>query len=227
MAKIFPSSLLTFFDYYGYLVIFKNRSVEMDFKKQNMKFKLYCLLVPAILSLAGIARAQGYMNGSFSVQAASGNCSYTASSLTMDPTNFTEPFSPANGTFSTTMPEGTEVDAYSVAISGLSSSSFEAESITNFLIIGGPGPTGSPGTSPLNRFVFDLQSLEEPTPGTFVGYGTLTDTTGDFADTSAQMTLGFSAANNYSINVATVPEPGSLAIALAGLGGFLVLRRKS
>lgn len=191
-----------------------------------MKFKLHCLLVPAMLSLAGAAGAQGYMSGSFSVQAASGNCSYTASSLTMDPTNFTEPFTPAIGTFSTTVPEGTEVYAYSVTISGLSSTSFEAESDPNFLIIGGPGPTGSPGTSPVDRFVFDLQSLEEPTPGTFVGYGTLTDVTGYYAVTSAQLTLGFSAPDNYSIDVTAVPEPGSIAIALAGLGGLLALRRK-
>lgn len=189
-------------------------------------------LVPFIVSLAVAAGAQGNLNGSFSVQEDSSlTGSYSGSSLTLDSSNYTEPFIPATGTFATNVPEGTEVYAYSTQISGLSST-LESEPISNFLVIGGPGPAlfGSPGTSPINRFDFNLQTLEEPTSGSFVGFGTLVDSTGAYTDTSAEFQLNFSGGSNYSFEIMTVPEPGALSMAMAGfagLGAWLFLRRKS
>lgn len=192
-----------------------------------MKLKLYCLLVPAMLSLAGTACAQGYINGSVGIQEDSSQTgSYSASSLALDAANFTAPGS-ATLTFSSTVPDGTEVTANSATINGISSSSPETVSISDFLQIGSAGHFGSVGTTPTNRFDFDLQTIEEPASGTFVGFGTLSDTAGIYSDTPFQMTLNFSGANNYSFILEAVPEPATITLALAGLGGLLVLRRKS
>jgi len=187
------------------------------------------MLMLVILSMAGVADAQGNLNGSFSVQEDSSiSGAYSDSSLTLDVSNYTEPFGPATGTFATTVPEGTEVYAYSAPITGLSST-LESEPISDFLVIGGPGPAlfGSPGTSPTNRFDFNLQTLEETSPGSFTGFGTLVDTAGTYGNAQAEFQLNFSGGNNYSFQVFTVPEPGTITIALVGLCGLLLLRRKS
>lgn len=193
-----------------------------------MKFNVQYFLVAVIVSLASAVTAQPLMSGTINVQEDSTlSGSYTSTSLTLDSSNYTEPFSPSTGTFSSTVPEGTEVFAYSLQISGLSSSP-QAESVSDYFIIGAPGPVlfGSPGTSPVDRFDFNLQTLAEPTLDTFVGTGTLVDTTGAYADTSAQFLLSFSGANNYSFTLQTVPEPATISLALGGLAFLPLLRRK-
>jgi hypothetical protein len=192
-----------------------------------MKIKVHHLLVSAVLSLASVASAQIF-TGAIGIQEdTSQTGSYTANSLTLDSANFTEPSS-ASGTFLATVPNGTEITAYSSTISGLSSTP-EFVSISDFLLIGTPGPAvfGSPGTTPNNRFDFDLQTLEEAQPGGFIGAGTLVDTTGTYADTSAEFILNFSGANNYSFTLEAVPEPATGSLVLAGLGLLPFLRRKS
>ncbi|HEX3628138.1 MAG TPA: PEP-CTERM sorting domain-containing protein [Verrucomicrobiae bacterium] len=198
-----------------------------------MNLKKHYLLVPVILSLASTAGAQGNMNGAVGVlEDSSLSGSFTASSLTLDSSNFTQPAS-ATGTFIGTVPDGTEVTAYSSTISGLSATPLTV-SISNFLLIGTPGPvlpppfSQSPGTTPNNRFEFNLQTLEEPASGSFVGFGTLIDTapTGAYSPTAAEIDLSFSGANNYSFVLETVPEPTTLTLVLAGLGLLPLLRRK-
>lgn len=192
-----------------------------------MNIKRQRLLVSVILSLASVAGAQSF-TGSVGVQEdTSQTGSYTANSLTLDSANYTEPGS-ASGTFFTTVPDGTEVTAYSSTINGLNS--FPAiESISDFLVVGTPGPTlfGSPGTTPNNRFDFNLQTLEESAPGQFIGTGLLVDTQGTYSDTSADLLLNFSGANNYSFTLEAVPEPATVNLVLAGLGILPFLRRKS
>jgi hypothetical protein len=142
--------------------------------------------------------------------------SYTSSSLMLDSTNFTEPYISATGSFETTVPQGTEVYANSTPITGLSSA-LQAESINDFLVIGGPGAAefGSPGTTPVSRFDFDLQSLEENSIGSFTGFGALVDTTGAYATTPAEIQLSFSSAKNYSFILQTLPEPTPITLSQA------------
>jgi hypothetical protein len=144
----------------------------------------------------------------------------------LDASNYSEPGS-ESGTFSGTVPDGTEVTAYSSNISGLSST-LQPVVISDFLQIGSAGPAifGSAGTTPNNRFDFNLQTLEETASGTFVGFGMLVDTTGTYSTTAAEFQLSFSAPSNYSFSVEAVPEPATLTLALAGLGGLVFLRRK-
>jgi hypothetical protein len=190
-----------------------------------MNFKRHYLLAPVILCMAGTAGAQNF-TGSVGIQEdTSQTGSYTASSLMLDSANFTDPGS-ATGTFLTTVPQGTEVTAYSSNISGLSSTPLTL-SIPDFLQIGTPGYFGSPGTTPNNRFDFDLQSLAEPQSGNFIATGTLVDTQGTYANTPSEMLLSFSSANNYSFTLEAVPEPATVSLVLAGIGLLPFLRRKS
>lgn len=190
-----------------------------------MNFKISCLLAPVILCMGGVASAQNF-TGSIGIQEdTSQTGSYTASSLTLDSANFTEPGS-ATGTFYDAVPNGTFVTAFASNISGLSSVA-ETISAANFLQIGTSGYFGSTGTTPNNRFDFDLQSLAESAPGDFSGTGTLVDTSGSYSDTSAEMLLSFSSANNYSFTLQVVPEPGILSLLMAGLGFVPFFRRKN
>lgn len=186
-------------------------------------------LVAVLLCLASVARAQEEFTGTLGVQEDSSQTGgFTDSSLTLDISNITQ-YGYATEDFQGTVPYGTEVTAYSATINGLSSG-LSSLSISNFLQIGTAGAFGSPGTTPLNRFDFNLQSLEEsdPTNGQFIGYGTLVDTTGGYSDTPAELELSFnqSEPNFYSFTLEALPEPAAFTLLLAGIGVLPFLRRK-
>ena len=185
-----------------------------------MHFKGFYLM-PIILCLASVASAQEEFTGSLG---ATGTGNFTDSSLTLDATNIS---GGATETFDL-VPLGTDVTAYSTTIADLSST-LESLAISDFLEIGTAGEFGSPGTSPPNRFDFNLQSLEEsdPTLGQFIGYGTLVDTqAGGYAGTPAELDITFSDANTYAFTLTAVPEPATLTLLLAGVGMLPFLRRK-
>ena len=186
-------------------------------------------LIPVILCLASVASAQEEFTGTVGIQEENPlTGAFTDTSLTLDALNFTEPGS-ATETFDGTVPDGTEVTAYSTTISGLSSD-LAPVSISDFLEIGTAGPVafGSPGTTPTNRFDFNLQYMAETdaVDGEFIGYGTLVDTQGDYADTPAELALSFSNADTYSFVLEAVPEPATLTLLLGGVGMLPFLRRK-
>jgi hypothetical protein len=201
-------------------------------RKKDMNLTKHLSVISgAFFGLATFANAQSF-TGTIGIQEDSNQTgSFTSSSLTMDVDNFTDPGS-GSGTFGTgNIPNGTEAFAYSTAIMGLSSTP-ETVNIGDFLQIGGPGPAlfASPGTTPNNRFDFELQTLAEtsssPTAADFIGMGVLTDTTGVFAPTSAELELSFSGVNNYSFTLQAVPEPTTLVLLGAGLFGTFAFRRR-
>ncbi|HEV2330305.1 MAG TPA: hypothetical protein VGY56_16100 [Verrucomicrobiae bacterium] len=195
-----------------------------------MDFKKYYLFVPLILSVTSAATASSF-SGVLSVQEDSSQTgAYTVSSLMLDNLNYTEPLIVPTGMWAATVPEATEVYAYSSTITGLTSTP-QTVSISDFLVIGGPGPApfDSLGTTPNNRFDFNLQTLEESSsqPGGFIGEGTLVDTQGVYANTPAELAINFTPSSaNYSFTLTAVPEPATFSL-LVGLGFLPFLRRKS
>jgi PEP-CTERM motif len=190
--------------------------------------KHFSVISGAFFALATFANAQSF-TGVIGIQEdTSQTGSFTSSSLTMDSANFTDPGS-ATGTFNANVPMGTEVTAYSTMISGLSSTA-ETVNINDFIVIGTPGYFGSTGTTPNNRFDFDLQTLAEAsssaTAANFIGLGILTDTAGTYSPTAAEFNLTFSGVNNYSFTLTAVPEPTTLGLLGAGLLGTLAFRRR-
>jgi hypothetical protein len=191
--------------------------------------KHFLAISGVFLALAAVANAQSF-TGSIGIQEDSSQTgSFTASSLTMDILNYTEPGS-GTGTFAPpTVPIGTEAFGTNITISGLSLTP-KTVNINDFVVIGGPGPAlvGSPGTTPVDRFDFELQTLAEtnPTIGDFIGTGILTDTGGTYSPTSAELLLSFSGVNNYSFTLEAVPEPATLTLAAVGLLGALAFRRR-
>lgn len=184
----------------------------------------------AFFALVTVANAQSF-TGSIGIQEdTSQTGSFTSSSLTLDNLNYTEPGS-GSGTFAPpptgAVPNGTEAFAYSTALTGLSSTP-ETVNINDFVVIGGPGPAlfASPGTTPNNRFDFELQTLTENSSGDFTGMGILTDVAGIYSPTSAELLLSFSGVNNYSFTLQAVPEPTTLGLLGAGLLGTLAFRRR-
>lgn len=194
-------------------------------------------VISGVLFAAVTVANAGSFTGSVGIQEdPSQTGSYTATSLTMDISNYTE-LASGSGTFSGalhtgTVPYGTEAFAYGTTIGGLSSTPL-AVNINDFVIIGALGPSafGSPGTTPNDRFDFTLQTLEEAnsTLGSFIGTGTLTDTAGTYSPTPAEILLNFSSTSspyNYSFTLEAVPEPATLSLVAVGLLGTLAFRRR-
>jgi PEP-CTERM motif len=199
-------------------------------KKDMNLIKHLSVISGAFFALVTVANAQSF-TGSIGIQEdTSQTGSFTSSSLTLDNLNYTEPGS-GSGTFAPlptgAVPNGTEAFAYSTAIIGLSSTP-ETVNINDFVVIGGSGPAlfASPGTTPNNRFDFELQTLTENSSGDFTGMGILTDTAGIYSSTPAELLLSFSGVNNYSFTLQAVPEPATLSLLGAGLLGTLAFRRR-
>lgn len=131
----------------------------------------------------------------------------------------------------------------------LSSASPTQVSIPNYVVFSGPDISlGGPGSTPANRFSFDLTSIYSnggASPGsanyaTFYGSGVVTDSAGVFAPTVATIEVSFSSTvntskGNYSLSLAAdgvaaltpvpAPEPGTLALIGTGLAALIAARR--
>ena len=197
--------------------------------------KIQFLVASTLVSFVCVAGAQNPFTGVLQVNDQTPETGFfTSSSLSMDISNVTSPFpGAATGTFALTVPAGSEVMADSTILGGLSSTPI-SESVPDFLVFASQGPfTGGIGTSPANRFSFDLLSLSEiynPSTGlaNFVGTGTLADADvqGTYSTTPADLYIGFSGPNTYSFTVQAIPEPSTFGI-LAGLGLLPFIRRKT
>jgi hypothetical protein len=182
-----------------------------------MKNSLLAISV-AILTIEGSARAALMMNGSLADTDFPGGGSFTSSSVTLTtPTLIT---TSETGMFASLVPPHSDLTSYTGTLTGLSATP-ATEDINNFFQFSTPDSTfGTSGTTPNNRFDFDLATLSEttyissPQTATFSGIGMLIDTTGQYASSPADFTLSFSGQDSYSFTLAvvSVPEPGRYGI---------------
>ena len=188
------------------------------------------LTVP-FLAFVGVATAQDppeMGTGSFGVSDFYGGGSASATTLTL-----------FNKALITTAVQGSfvglglplsDLTAYSGTISGIGSTP-TTENINNYLVFATPDSTfGGSGTTPNNRFEFNLATLQYLGDGgntyAFAGQGTLVDTLGSYANTPASMTVSFSGPGTYSFTFAVVPEPSTFLLAGFRLAGLLLIRRR-
>jgi hypothetical protein len=175
------------------------------------------VLAGFVVAFAGAANAQ-MMTGSMGVAAdpfVTFTGSWTASSLTMSAINLIT--TSEQGTFLALVPSHSDLTAYTTTITGLSTSP-TAENIPDFFVFSTPDVTfATSGTTPNNRFEFNLATITDVGGGVFTGTGTLVDTTAAYANTPGIFTLSFPD-DVYSFTIAAVPEPSSLCLLIGGLG---------
>jgi hypothetical protein len=172
-----------------------------------------CAGTLASLMITGPANAAMQFDGTFGSVNSGG--SFTSSSLTLSAEN---PVDAVSGDFVGILPQFSAITIYSSEIAGLSTSP-ESVDIQNFFQIAAPGsfgPNTGAGTTPENRFDFNLATLAETSylgsTADFSGTGTLVDTTGAYAGTPAYFNLSFPDQGVYSFSFGTAavaaPESG-------------------
>lgn len=186
--------------------------------------KTQAMMLAGIIITAGAAQAQS-INGGIAV---GGTGSYTSSSLTLNATQLVES---STGDLSTA-DSLSYATASTATVSGLSSTALTLTSpIADFFEFSTAGIPGSTGTTPGDRFDFELTSLSEVTSGltSFYGSGILSDSTGALQSSPATFTMTFSGPNSESFSLDTVatPEPSSWVLAAIACGalGFFAYRR--
>jgi hypothetical protein len=187
---------------------------------------LACLAFAHAATAAPITGSMGVVVNPFAASSAS----FTSSSLTLNAQNLIT--TAESGDFATQIPAHSDLTASTTTITGLSTSPL-ADSIPNYFVFSTPDAIlATSGTTPNNRFDFNLATITETSFGSgaasFYGTGTLVDTTGAFDNTPATFTLSFSGSSNYSFTFAAtaVPEPATLGLIGTGLLGALSRRRR-
>jgi len=212
------------------------------------------ILVGGIFSIwfAVGAQAALTLDGSFAMNPIgrqTNSFGYTATSLALASRNFV---TDTEGGFSNLISEGDYVTAYPALLSKISLSASHPTMVTisNYLVFSAPDPIfGGAGSTPTNRFSFELTSIYSNggqsggNYAAFFGTGILFDKAGTYAPTVAQIalsfssTVGFSSAN-YGLSFdatgvaasipspAPAPEPGTLALLGTGLAAMMGVRRR-
>jgi hypothetical protein len=180
----------------------------------------------ASLSLAASAFA-AQMNGSIAVSDFYGGGSYGAGSYSLSATNLIT--GSPSGTFATAVPSLGDLTASTAPLSGIGSTP-TIVSVPDYFLFSSPDATfSSSGSTPTNRFNFTLQSVEQTTPNSFSGAGTVYDSTGTYDPTPAIFNLSYSGPSNYSFTFAAtpVPEPATFGLIAMGIGGLAMCRRRA
>ncbi len=189
------------------------------------------IIFVASLAFACVVNAQSTLSNGSTISADEngpvGSSSFTPSSVTLDGTNL---ILSTTQDFTSLVPAFGNLTGYNITITGLSSSP-TSESISDFFVFSTADPDfDASGTTPPNRFEFNLTSITEDyissSDANFSGTGTLIDITSTYADTPATFSISFSGADDYSFTVEAVPEPTTISLFAAGILGALALRRR-
>ena len=184
------------------------------------KFKLLISVVGVALGCTAGAQS---LTGTLGVnELAPQNGSFTASSLTLNPTNL---IMTASGNLGTLVSPMSDLEAYALTINGLSSTPLAVPINGYFSFSTTDSNFGGAGTTPPDRYEFNLATLTEvaynsPNNANFTGTGMLVDTLGTYSSAPATFNLSFSGPNNYSFSLIAVPEPSTFALLLTGLGAI-------
>jgi PEP-CTERM motif len=171
---------------------------------------------------------------------------HTSTSLELAATNF---ITDTEGAFTNLINLDDRVSGYTNLLKSISTSAANPTlvSIPDYLVFSAPFPRFSaPGSTPANRFEFNLSSIYS-TGGNytaFFGTGTVVDAAGVYAPTVAEIALSFSSSagftgQNYGLSFSAdgvaaqgsnppspTPEPGVFALAGFGVAGLTWLRRR-
>jgi PEP-CTERM motif len=222
--------------------------------------KVFLIAISAFTIALG-ARAQLALDGSFGAVIwgrQTNSYGYTGTSLTLGANNLINNVDDT-GALSSLLNEGDTLKAYSGRIANISTNANIPTqiSISDYLVFSGLGITawGSTGTTPANRFEFNLTSIyATPSPrysnGNYTGFqmtGVVVDKAGVYAPSVAYASAIYSSPvnqsqGNYAIafdapgilaNVSSssfstvaAPEPGTLALVGVGLAGLVAARRR-
>jgi hypothetical protein len=200
-----------------------------------MKLKALAVLPVLVMSAASVLTAHAAtLTGGIG---ASGSGEFTSSSLVLNASALT-----GGATGDLVSADDNSITTLSTAaITGLSSTSLTLTTpIQDYFEFSVPGLPGSTGTTPANRFDFELTSITETfsssATGDFSGTGVLTDSTGAFDPTVATFTLAVSGGpgtvdgQSFTLTATgeAVPEPSSWALGMLAFGaiGLLGLRQR-
>lgn len=211
----------------------------------------YIWLTGLVFGLTGAAAHADLptLNGSFALNPFGkqpNSFGHTATSLELASTNI---ITDTEGAFTNLINLEDKVFGYTNLLSNISTSAANPTqvSIPNYLVFSAPYPLfGAPGSTPANRFEFNLSSIYS-SGGSYTAYfgtGTVVDTAGVYAPTAAQIALSFSSPSgfsgqNYGLSFAATgvaapggnpasptPEPSVFALAGFGVASLTWLRRR-
>ena len=177
--------------------------------------KRWTLILVAFVALVGQVNAQ-YLTGSITGEnPLTGPPAFaTASSMTLSATNIIQS---ATGNFSGTVPINSLAYSMPGTIGGLSTTPTAVSDI--LFRIGLP-----------YRFSFTLDTLAEDSydsatgAAVFTGTGTISDISGAYQDTPADLTVDFSSQGAYSFTLEAAPEPTTACLSVMGLFGLWAWR---
>ncbi len=200
----------------------------------NQSGALKCLLLAgALLVFAGKAEAQS-LTGSLSFTSLSTVPNFDGTTLILPPLNAINAFG-LSGNFVGMLPtpfDGLTINQTTVTFGG-GVAQLPQGGISDFIVFADTDD-GLKGTTPSNKFVFNLASLtlsaQIGNTWVFAGTGTLTDT--DSADgfpTPSAATIGFTVSGNSvggSLTAMSVPEPSSAWLLVPALPVLLYFVRR-